>query len=231
MSQFYSTLQRLLSGADIPYQREMLEVCEAYFRLLERANKTINLTRILDETQAAQMHFFGAMQLLAAAELPQGASVVDIGTGAGFPGIPLKIMRPDIALTLIDATAKKIDFIRSAAEKIGLDVTTIAARSEETVRDGLRESFDFAVSRAVASLPALAELCLPYVRVGGVFAAWKGEQYKKELAQAGGAIDVLGGGSPDIYHTDPGAIILIAKQKPTPDKYPRRFSKIKIHPL
>lgn len=231
MSEFTDTLRRLLDDAGITYTSETIAQSEAYFRLVEAANRQTNLTRITDEAQAAAMHFFGAMQLLQYCDLPHGCRVIDIGTGAGFPGIPLKIARPDIDLTLLDSAGKKTAFVQNATEQLHLNVTVLNERAEETARTRLRESFDAAVSRAVASLPMLAELCLPFVKTGGVFAAWKGEKHGEELHAAHNALRTLGGQVQDVYPTGQGAIVLIAKKKPAPDAYPRRFSKIKNQPL
>ena len=176
------------------------------------------------------MHFADAIRLLGFIDMPKNCRIIDIGTGAGFPGIPLKIMRPDIELTLLDSSMKKIDFIKNTTEKMGLDVKLICSRAEEAVSNH-RESFDFVTSRVVASLAVLAELCVPYLRVGGIFAAWKGESYMQELENAKTALDTLCCSVTKCCKVGRGAIIFIEKQKPTQDFYPRRFAKIKSSPL
>ncbi len=208
---------------------------EAYYRLLEDRGRVMNLTAISGETETARMHFLDSAALLTLAEL-SGASVIDVGTGAGFPGLPLKICRPDIRLTLLDSLRKRIDFLSEVCGAIGFDdVQCIHARAEEKME--MRESFDFAVSRAVARLNLLCELCLPFVKVGGAFIAMKGSGAKAEANEAGRAVSILGGRIEKIceYEIPETGIIhravIIRKEKPTPEKYPRRFAKMQKDPL
>lgn len=229
MSIFKNTLEELLTINNIHCAEDTADKCEVYFNLLIEANKTTNLTRITDEQEAAKMHFFGAIELLKYLELPEGAKVIDVGTGAGFPGIPIKIARPDLDMTLMDSAGKKTAFVKNAADTMGLDVTVLNKRAEEVPE--MRGSFDFAVSRAVANLNMLTELCVPLLKTGGSLAAFKGERYSEELSEAKGAIKKLYCEISAIHKLDTGAIIVITKQKPTPDTYPRRFSKIKKTPL
>jgi 16S rRNA (guanine527-N7)-methyltransferase len=231
MSIFADTLMRSLSEAGIEYEQAQIKLCEEYFKLVYEANRHMNLTRITDDAQAARQHFADSVRVLSFLDISSGSRIIDIGTGAGFPGMPVKLLRPYIEITLLDSSCKKCDFIKSAAEKLGISVTVLAARAEEGARSALRESFDFAFSKAVAPLNMLVELCSPFVRVGGAFAAWKGESYEQELAEAERAIGTLGCRVKSTHFINPGAIILIGKQKPTPDIYPRRFSKIKASPL
>jgi 16S rRNA (guanine527-N7)-methyltransferase len=191
----------------------------------------MNLTRITDEAGAARQHFADAVSVLKFLPLPPGSSVIDVGTGAGFPGIPVKIIRPDISLALLDSSGKKTDFIKHSADKLGINVSVVCARAEEAAHEALRERFDACFSRAVAPLNMLLELCVPFLRTGGTFAAWKGESFEAELSEAKGALAALGCTVTGSHFIGPGAIILIEKQKPTPDIYPRRFSKIKSSPL
>ncbi|MBT3318408.1 MAG: 16S rRNA (guanine(527)-N(7))-methyltransferase RsmG [Clostridia bacterium] len=229
MSIFSETLKQMMDDGQIKYTDEAVELCERYYELVIEANKRTNLTRITSEAQAAQMHFYGAIELLKYVDIPPGASVIDIGTGAGFPGIPLKIVRGDIDMTLVDSAGKKTAFVKSAAEQVGIDVAVITARAEEL--NELRETFDVAVSRAVASLPVLTELCVPLIKVGGYFCAWKGRMYGYEVKDASSAISVMGCKVIDKHKVGEGAIIVMQKNKPTPDIYPRRFAKIKSDPL
>jgi 16S rRNA (guanine527-N7)-methyltransferase len=229
MSIFAETLKQMMDGAELKYTDEAIELCEQYYELVLEANKRTNLTRITSEQQAAQMHYFGAIELLKYVDIPQGASVIDIGTGAGFPGVPLKIVRGDIDMTLVDAAGKKTAFVKGAAEQVGVDATAITARAEEL--DELRETFDVACSRAVAALPMLVEMCVPLIKVGGLFCAWKGEKYKAELIDAQNAISTLGCEIFAVHELEQGAIIVIQKNIPTQDEYPRRFAKIKSEPL
>lgn len=229
MSIFKNTLEELLTTNNIHCAEDTADKCEVYFNLLIEANKTTNLTRITDEQEAAKMHFFGAIELLKYLELPEGAKVIDVGTGAGFPGIPIKIARPDLDMTLMDSAGKKTAFVKNAADTMGLDVTVLNKRAEEVPE--MRGSFDFAVSRAVANLNMLTELCVPLLKTGGSLATFKGERYNEELSEAKGAIKKLYCEISAIHKLDTGAIIILTKQKPTPDTYPRRFSKIKKTPL
>jgi 16S rRNA (guanine527-N7)-methyltransferase len=209
----------------------MMAQSEAYYSLVADTNRHTNLTRITGEADAAQRHFAEAAALLRFAALPGGARVIDIGAGGGFPGMPLKILRPDIAMTLLDASGKKTDFIKSAADTLGIGVTVLCARAEDAAKTDLREQFDAAVSRAVAAMNVLTELAAPFVRVGGIFAAWKGETYAQELSDAENALAALECKVTDIHPLGQGALIIAKKQKPAPPQYPRRFAKIKAHPL
>lgn len=231
MSIFFDTLSRALERHNIRHTREQVSLCEEYFKLVASANEHMNLTRITDEEQAALRHFTDAARLLEFYSLPEGCRVIDIGSGAGFPGIPLKILRPDIDITLLDSSGKKTDFIGDSAASLSINVSVVCARAEEAAKTHIRGYFDAAVSRAVAPLDMLLELCVPFLRVGGTLAAWKGESYEEELSEARGALGALHCSAAGVHFLGPGAIILIEKQKPTPDVYPRRFAKIKQKPL
>ena len=231
MSIFSDTLCQALDDAGIQYETSQINECETYFRLVEKANKHMNLTRITDDADAAIRHFAEAVMLLRDTDLPQGCRVIDIGTGAGFPGMPLKLMRPDINITLLDASGKKTKFVRDAALSMGIDVHVLCARAEDAAETDFRESYDAAVSRAVAPLNILTELCVPFVKVGGIFAAWKGESYEQELSNSSHAFLELGCVIKSRRPVGRGALIITAKQKPTPIMYPRRFAKIKAQPL
>ncbi|MDR1131020.1 MAG: 16S rRNA (guanine(527)-N(7))-methyltransferase RsmG, partial [Oscillospiraceae bacterium] len=166
-----------------------------------------------------------------------GASVIDIGTGAGFPGLPLKIVTPDIDLTLLDSSGKKIAFLEESCVRLGFpDVRCVCARAED-VAQVCGGSFDIAVSRAVARLNVLCELCLPLVRPGGVFIAMKGPDCAREFAEASNAISILGGGTSRLLkYVVPGtdishSAVIIEKSRPTPSGYPRPFGRIKNAPL
>ncbi len=207
-----------------------------YARLLTEANKVMNLTAITDPKEIATLHFLDSTALLTLAELA-GKTVVDVGTGAGFPGVPLRLAEPSLHLTLLDSLQKRITFLEGACRELGLtDVNCVHARAEEFAA-AHRESFDVAVSRAVASLPLLAELCLPLVKVGGVFLAMKSVGSDEELTAAQKAIETLGGRVRSVQdYAIPGCsvrhrLITVEKCRPTPGKYPRPFAKIKKAPL
>ena len=231
MSVFDETLESVLTEAAIPHDAALIASCRTYFDHIVLVNEQLNLTRILGEAQAARQHFADAMRLTRYLNLPQGCRVIDVGTGAGFPGVPLKLLRPDIDLTLLDASAKKTNFLKSTLESMGLEAHVVCGRAEELAKKEPRESFDVALSRALAPLPMLLELCIPLLRTGGTLAAWKGESFAEELAEARGALVTLGCVQKGVHAIAPGALLLIEKQQPTPDKYPRRFAKIKSNPL
>ena len=206
-----------------------------YGRRLLKTNAITNLTAITDPDAVARLHFLDSAALLTLADFA-GKSVMDVGSGAGFPGIPLRIMEPTIRLTVMDSVGKKVDFIRSTCEAMGMeDVSCLWGRAEEMPQ--LRESFDIVVSRAVAELDVLAELCLPLAKSGGLFIAMKKPDCDEEVSRADFAIRALGGRVRDIRrYTVPGtdvlhAAVLVEKAKPTPPQYPRRYAQIKKKPL
>lgn len=231
MTIFKKTLAERLNSLGLQADDSVLDGCAVYFEHVREANKHLNLTRITDEAQAAEQHFADAMALCRAYELPMGGSVIDIGTGAGFPGVPLKLLRSDIALCLLDAAGKKMEFIKKTLAQMNVQADVICARAEELARSAMRERFDAAVSRALAPMPMLLELAVPLLRVGGMVAAWKGETFEQELAGSACAMEKLGCELTGCFAVGRGAILLIQKQKPTPDCYPRRFSKMKSLPL
>ena len=209
---------------------------ELYRDNLIEWNKVMNLTAITEPHEIDTLHFLDSLALLDFADF-KGKSVIDVGTGAGFPGLPLKIAEESLQLTLLDSLDKRLNFLKDTCEKLGLDdVRFVHARAEE-IPEGFRESFDVAVSRAVARLNTLAEFCLPYVKPGGLFIAMKGPDFEAELEEAKPAIRMLGGKCERCEsYTIPGtdvthSALIIRKNSPTPSKYPRRFAQIKKSPL
>ena len=209
-----------------------------YFERLEEKNKVMNLTAISGETEVARLHFLDCLALLRAGDFA-GKSLIDVGTGAGFPGLVLKIGEPALETTLLDSLGKRVHFLEEVCQELDLTgVRCRAARAEEAAAEpALRESFDYAASRAVASLPMLCELCLPFVRVGGLFLAMKGPDCREEVREAERAAALLGGAFEEaLEYRVPGTalrrqILRIRKIQKTPEKYPRRYAKIKKEPL
>ena len=207
-----------------------------YADALLETNKVMNLTAITDPADVATLHFLDSAALLKLADF-SGKRVVDVGTGAGFPGMPLRILEPSIRLTLLDSLGKRIHFLQGVCDQLGFaDVNCVHARAEEFAAQH-RETFDIATSRAVASLPLLAELSLPLVKVGGYFLPMKAVDSDEELASAARAISILGGRLKEVKdYRIPGTevthrLVVIEKVKPSPAKYPRAFAKIKKAPL
>ena len=221
-------------GLSLPEARQE-KLC-AFARAMVKQNEVMNLTAITEPADIATLHFLDSAALLKLVDF-QNKSVVDVGTGAGFPGMPLRILEPSIRLTLLDSLNKRIDFLRGVCDDLGLgDVNCVHARAEEFAA-AHRESFDIATSRAVAALPLLSELCLPLVKPGGWFLAMKAVDSDEELRSAAHAIETLGG---QLARTEnyqiPGIdvshrLVFIKKIKETPKKYPRPFAKIKKNPL
>ena len=209
---------------------------EKFSKLLLEKNQVMNLTAITDPSQVATLHLLDSLAVLRGADFA-GKTVVDVGTGAGFPGVPLAIACPGTAFTLLDSLGKRVRFLEEARDTLGLpNVVCVHGRAEEFARDH-REGYDIAVSRAVANLSVLSELCLPLVKVGGVFLAMKSTGCEGEVAAAGRAVRLLGGEvresvdyvipTTDVTHR----LVVIAKVSPTPKKYPRAFAQIKKQPL
>ena len=203
-----------------------------YVMLIER-NNVMNLTAITDAGGVASRHF--ADSLLARELIPEGAKVIDVGTGAGFPGVPLAIMRPDIELTLLDSLNKRIAFLDEVNAALSLGATTVHARAEDGGRDGaFRERFDHALSRAVAELRIVAEWTLPFVKVGGSSIMYKGPGASEELENAGSALKLLNAKAKILkYEPEWGErnIVIAKKTAPTPAKYPRKAGTAGKNPL
>lgn len=217
-----------------------------YYELLIEKNKVMNLTTITEFEEVLKKHFIDSLSLVKVCDLVENFSVIDVGTGAGFPGIPLKIVFPNLKVTLLDSLKKRVFFLQEVIEKLELDdIDVIHGRAEDFARPGfLRESFDLCLSRAVANLSTLAEYCLPYVKVGGKFISYKSgkttvklEDKQTEIMQAEHAISILGGKLTeqkefmlpfsDIYRN----LIVIEKCCPTPKQYPRKAGTASKKPL
>lgn len=218
---------------------EAPEQLAEYGRLMLEKNQVMNLTAITDPEQAARLHMLDSAALLRCADFQGGKTLIDVGTGAGLPGLPLKILVPSLQVTLLDSLGKRVDWLNQVCAQLGLEgIQAIHARAEEqALVDGYRDGFDYAVSRAVASLELLCELCLPYLKVGGRFLAMKGVDSGEEINHAARCISILGGRLlPSVDYVIPGAnvrhrVVLVEKCTPTPNGYPRRWAKIQKAPL
>ena len=225
-----------LTGLGIPFSEETLSQFCRYYTLLEEKNRQMNLTAISGEEETARLHFLDCAAILPL--LPSGSlTLLDVGSGAGFPGLVLKLLRPELTVTLLDSQKKRVLFLQEVCDALGLrDVRCLALRAEEAP-PAMRESFDIVVSRAVARLNILAELCLPFVRPGGLFLSMKGPAAAEELDECQKAFRLLGGGSASLISCPvPGLdagrwAVRVEKAEPTPAAYPRRFSQIKKQPL
>ena len=205
---------------------------ETYCDILETRGKSVNLTAISGTQDIARFHFLDCLAVLKTADF-KNARLIDIGSGAGFPGIPLKLAEPSIKLTLLDATGKRVAFLKDVCSELGIEANCFQGRAEDAAHNpAMREQFEIVTARAVAKLSALCELCLPFVRVGGAFLAMKGIDSDEELMEARNAIAVLGAQQEKSFdYTIPGTeishrVIAIRKTTQTPAQYPRRFAKI-----
>lgn len=211
---------------------------EKYKELILEYNKHTNLTRITEDEEFNVKHFLDSLSLFKTDLFVKDKKIIDIGTGAGFPGLPLKLYNEDLDITLLDSLRKRIDFLDGVIEELGLKkIRAIHARAEEIARDPkYRESYDIAVSRAVANLSTLTEYAMAFVKVGGYFISQKGPEYKEELKSAKRAIELMGGEVKDVIHTPlpndiDHYIIVIKKVKATDKKYPRGGGKPRKSPL
>jgi len=210
---------------------------EAYYKILDRGGEIANLTAIKGAADVANLHFLDSIALLKAARFSH-ASLIDIGSGAGFPGVPIKISEPSVNLTILDSSVKRTAFLTGLCSELDIETSIIQDRAEIAAHyQEMRESFDIAVSRAVARLNILCELCLPFVTVGGAFIAMKGSAPAAEIFDAEKAVKTLGGQIIDVCsYMIPGtdiehSAVIISKTTETPKKYPRRFARIKTSPL
>ena len=232
-------LQQVAAAMGVVVDDRQLVKFAAYYEFLLEYNQKVNLTRITEPLDVAVKHFGDSFFLLKPGLIPAGVRVADIGTGAGVPGIPLAIMRPDLRVVLVDSLRKRTVFLTEAVERLELaNVEVVWSRAEDLGhKPDFRELFDVVLARAVASLNVLTELCLPLVKKGGAFLALKGPRAQEELAQAQAAIALLGGGGATLLEAElpiqpeVRAILQIHKRKPTPAKFPRKAGLPERTPL
>lgn len=238
-SDHLSNFEKDLEELHITLSDAQIDQFVTYYEMLVEKNKVMNLTAITDFDEVVKKHFIDSLSLVKVCDLNAPFSLIDVGTGAGFPGIPLKIAFPDLKLTLLDSLQKRVGFLQEVIDGLELKgIETVHGRAEDFAKPGqMRETFDLCVSRAVANLSVLTEYCLPYVKVGGKFISYKSDKVNIELEQAKHSISVLGGElteqrdfllpSSDIYRN----LIVIEKCRPTPKQYPRKAGTASKKPL
>ena len=237
MNDFRQILLQTLAQFEMELDDLAIDRLRTYYELLIEWNEKINLTALTAPEDVALKHFTDSLMLLRYIDIEKDARVIDVGTGAGFPGLVLKIARPDIQLTLLDSLQKRLNFLDAVCQALQInDVELIHSRAEDGARTELRDSFDIAVSRAVASMNTLCEYDMPYVKVGGRFIAMKGKDAEHELADAQNAIAELGGkliAKHDFILGSAGerSIVEIGRHTHTPQKYPGNSEHIKINPV
>ena len=228
-----ATLKEGLNALGLFLPEERQEKLCAFARAMLRQNEVMNLTAITEDAQVAKLHLLDSLTVLCCADL-KGKTLIDVGCGAGFPGVPLAVACPEAKITLLDSLGKRVKWLEQTLPQLGIEAECVTARAEEAVQTR-RESYDYATSRAVARLNILLELTAPYVRVGGAVLAMKGAAAKEELSECTGAIRKLGLKLEEVreFPVDgtSHAVIVLRKIAPTPKQYPRRYAKIKQSPL
>ncbi len=235
----YSKLKEFLKGIDYDISEDKISKLDKYYEMLIEKNRVMNLTAITDFEDVVEKHFIDSLAILAFTDFESINSFIDVGTGAGFPGIPLKIMFPHTKAVLIDSLGKRIGFLNEVKETLGLnDIELIHTRSEDIAHnDNYREKFDLCVSRAVASINVLSEYCIPFVKTGGFFVPYKSENYSEEIKMAENALNILGGKITDekVYllgkEKAKRIFPIITKVNSTPVKYPRKAGVPNKKPL
>ena len=232
-------LREKAAAFGIELSDHQLEQFETFYEMLVEKNKVMNLTAITEKNEVIDKHFADSLALIKSGVSLTGQKILDLGTGAGFPGIPLKIAFPELEIVLLDSLNKRIKFLNEVIEALGLEkITAIHGRAEDFAKQKeYREQFDYVVSRAVANLTVLSEYCLPYVKTGGTFISYKSGTVQEEAEEAEKAINILGGQVKDItYFKLPDSeidrsLVIINKKKSTPGKYPRKAGTPLKEPL
>ena len=233
MDEMRKALDAGLPELGLELSEETRQTLCAFGAAMVKQNEVMNLTAITEPDKVAKLHLLDSLTVLTAADL-KGRKLIDVGCGAGFPGVPLAIACPEAKITLLDSLGKRMKWLEEILPQLGVNAECVTARAEEAVADR-RERYDYATSRAVARLNILLELTAPYVKVGGAVLAMKGAAAREELAECGDAIRKLGLKLEEVkeYPIDgtSHAVIVLRKIAPTPKQYPRRYAKIKQNPL
>ena len=231
---FFDLMAKAAEDVGLQLSQEQYEGFMKYMRLLQEWNEKINLTAITEDEEVVKKHFIDCIKAFKRDEFKKAETMIDVGTGAGFPGLPIAIMRPELKVTLLDSLNKRINFLNTVVNELGLkNVTTIHSRAEDGARNKeLREKFDIATSRAVANMSVLSEFCLPYVKVGGNFIALKGPAVDQEIEESRNAIGTLGGKLVDICEVNIEEtelrhnLVVVEKVKACDKIYPRKAGTI-----
>ena len=235
----YNTMQfrKDIEAFGITLTEQQINQFLVYYEMLVEWNQMMNLTAITEYEEVMKKHFVDSISLVKAYDVSKNVCVIDVGTGAGFPGLVLKLYRPDIQMTFLDSTKKRLGFIENVLNECGIKGDILHMRAEEAAQlSKYREKYDFATARAVAALPVLSEYCLPFVKVGGSFVSMKSAESNEEISEAKKAINILGGKIEedilfDLVENMPRRIIRIKKNSQTPTKYPRPSAQISKKPL
>lgn len=236
---FFNLMAKAADDVGLKLSEQQYERFIKYMSLLQEWNEKINLTSITEDEEVIKKHFIDCIKAFKRDELKKAETLIDVGTGAGFPGIPIAIMREDLKITLLDSLNKRINFLNTVIYDLGLEnVTTIHSRAEDGARNNdLREQFDISTSRAVANMSVLSEFCLPYVKIDGYFIALKGPSVEQEIEESKNAIGTLGGKLVDICEvsieeTDfKHNLVIVKKIKPCEKIYPRKAGIIRKKPI
>jgi len=236
---FYDLMSKSAEDVGLQLSKEQYEKFIIYMKLLQEWNEKVNLTAIVEDEDVIKKHFIDSIKAFKRDEFKKAKTLIDVGTGAGFPGLPIAIMKSDIKVTLLDSLNKRVNFLNTVINKLELtNIKTIHSRAEDGARDKkLREKFDIATSRAVANMSVLSEFCLPYVRVGGSFIALKGPSVDQEIEDSMGAIKILGGELLDVCEVNiedtelRHNLVVVKKIKECSKSYPRKAGLITKNPL
>lgn len=237
--EYFDLMSKACAKENINFDEDMYNKFMIYKDMIKEWNEKINLTAITEDTEIIQKHFIDSIKAFRFSPLKDAKRIIDVGTGAGFPGIPIKIIKPDIEVVLLDSLNKRVNFLNEVIHKLNLfDIGTVHGRAEDYGREeNFRQSFDVVVSRAVANLAVLSEFCMPYVKVNGYFLAMKGPSVEEEIKDGTNAINILGGKIEDIISVDiedtdlKHNLVVIKKVKETPKAYPRKAGTASKKPL